>query len=89
MKVDLENEKKADWVFITISGNPELAKEIKDILGLFLDWAILNSDQFVKARPFLKHYDQTTSLTNKNRMIFGLARKLERNRGAKAGFRLE
>lgn len=78
--------KTTDWVIISITGSPELAKEIKEILGLFLDWLILDPEQFVKARPFLKDYDQTTALNNKNRLMFGLARKLESNKGAKAGF---
>lgn len=85
-KSETEGIVKMDWVIITITGNPALAKEIKETLALFLDWLILHPQHFLRTRPFLKDYDHTTALTNTDRLIFGLARVLNRNRGEKAGF---
>lgn len=77
--------KKADWVMVSITGDPELAKEIKGFIDLVLDWKILEWDQLLKARPFLK--DQVKEA--KGGLVFGLARRLKRPIGQKAGFHIE
>lgn len=79
---------KVPWVVVVITGDPELAKHIKAFLDLMLDWEILEWDQFLKTRPFLKgHIDKPTE--GGFRLVFGLAEKLERpNKGEKAGFRI-
>jgi len=84
-----KNAKKAEWVLITITGDPDLANEVKSFLGLVLDWAILNEDQFLKARSILKIYDQTSALKATDRLQFYMVKKLERVIEEKTGVRIE
>lgn len=76
--------KKTDWVIVCIAGDPKLAKDIKNFMDLVLDWKILEWDQLLKARPLLK--DQVKR--EKGCVVFGLARRLKRPLGEKAGFKL-
>jgi len=78
-------EEKASWVLVTVTGDSELANKMKAFLGLVLDWDILNETQFLEARQHLKIYDQTTALKSTDRLQFYIAKKLERERGEKAG----
>jgi len=83
-------EEKASWVTVTVTGDPELAKEVKAYLDLMMDWAILNEGPFVEAdKENLKVYDQTTALKSTDRLTFYIIKKLERVIEEKAGFRIE
>jgi len=85
-------EEKASWVLVTVTGDPELAKKMKDLLGLILDWAVLTEDQFLKIKldhHFLKDYDQSTALKSTDRLQFYIMKFLELSKGEKAGFRFE
>jgi len=94
-------EEKASWVTVTVTGDPELAKEVKTFLGLVLDWAILDERQFLKVRQmalkgasegkegYLKLYDQTTALKSTDRLQFYIVKHFERVIEEKAGFRIE
>jgi len=77
--------KKTDWVIVSITGDPELTKEVKEFIDLVLDWKILEWDQLLKARPLLK--DQVKQ--EKGCVVFGLARRLKRPLGEKAGFKID
>jgi len=77
--------KKTDWVIVTITGDPELAKEVKAFVDLVLDWKILEWTQLLKARPFLKNQDREA----KGGLVFVLARRLKRPIAEKAGFAID
>jgi len=78
-------EEKASWVLVTVTGDPELANKMKAFLGLVLDWAILEENTAFKLRHHLKFYDQMTALKSTDRLQFYIVKKLERERGEKAG----
>ena len=81
--------KRALWVNVTVTGDPELAKEVKAYLNLMLDWAILDEKTVLKLRDRLKLYDFSTALKSTDRLQFYIVKKLERMIEEKAGFRTE
>lgn len=82
-------EQKASWVNVTVTGDPELAKEVKAFLGLVLDWAILDEKTALKVRKNLKFYDLSTALNATDRLQFYIINKLERVIEEKGGFRIK
>ena len=82
-------EEKASWVCVTVTGDPQLAKEVKAFLALMLDWAILDEQTVLKVRHDLKHYDFSTALKSTDRASFYIVKKDERVIEEKAGFRTE
>lgn len=86
-RVEVTDDKRS-WVNVTVTGDPELAKEVKGFLALVLDWAVLNEKQALEVRQHLKLYDQTTALKSTDRLSFYIVKR-QRKRGEKAGFLFE
>lgn len=80
--------KRASWVNVTVTGDPELAKEVKAYLDLMLDWAVLDEKTALKVRQHLKLYDLSTALKSTDRLSFRIV-KVKKEMGKKAGFRTE
>jgi len=82
-------KERASWVNVTVTGDPQLAKEVKAFLGLVLDWVIIEDADLLKAISSLKLYQPSTALTSMNRLQFNIARNRERDMSERAGFVIE